>query len=283
MAPILYSVFTNFKKIKLTTWIFGVVAYLAATSPLLIFDIVHNYDNLLMPVRTILGKQEADLSTFSLSNTLSHIQELLSAIGRLWFIKFWTNPQDQIVLESHMDKTPGNILLSLVSVATLVWFYFKNKSDGYKIFFIYLSVIIIAFILYPSYNPEYYLMSFLTLMTIVVGYTFSSLPKKIAIPVVLIFIAVNIVSTVTMSGKYGLSVRQRLVEKTVIALGGRSFHLTTEGELPAKEFAYAGWRYLLRNRGATPHKARSIMCLIGFILMRYKMKSQNFDSSSQIR
>jgi len=252
LVPTFFSIIQNIKKIKFTTWAIMIFCYLIVTSPLIVFDFVHNFDNLLMPYRTLIREKKADLSAFSGANTISHVKEFLSALGRIWFIKFNTNPQDEVILESHMNKTPGNIIFSLISLVTLGWFFLKNRKKGFQIFFIALTTIILAFIFYPSYNPEYYLMSFITLMTIVIGYWLHSLPKPISIALIGLFIIINLLTTITLSDKYGLMFRKQLVKQTMTAVKIQSFSLETEGVLPSKQFSYAGWRYLFKAYGRTP-------------------------------
>jgi len=208
-----------------------------------------------MPYRTLTGEQMADLYAFSVTDTISHAKELLSALGRIWFIKMNTNPQDEVILESHMNKTSGNIIFSLISLVALGWFFLKNRQKDFQIFFIALLTIISAFIFYPSYNPEYYLMSFITLMTIVIGYWLNSLPKSLSLVLIGLFIFVNVLTTVTLSDKYGLTVRKQLVIQTMTAIKSQDFSLETEGVLPNKQFSYAGWRYLFKTYGRTPSQS----------------------------
>jgi len=255
LVPAFISIVQNIKRIKFSTLFTMIACYLLVTSPLIVFDFVHNFDNLLMPYRTLVGEKKAELSGFSITNTINHIRELLSMLGRIWFIKFNTNPQDEVILESHFNKTTGNIILSLISVVSLGWFFLKSKTSEFKIFSIALLAIITAFVLYPSYNPEYYLMSFITLMTIVIGYWLCSLPKPMALVILGIFILVNLLTTITLSDKYGLMVRKRLVKQTMTAIKNQSFSLETEGILQSKQFTYAGWRYLFKPYGKTPSQS----------------------------
>lgn len=252
IIPAFFSVLQNIKKIKFTTWAAMIFCYLIITSPLIVFDFVHNFDNLLMPYRTLIGERKTALFGFSVENIISHIKELLSTLGRILFIRLKTNPHDEVVLESHLNKTPGNLILSFVSLISLSWFFLKNRRQGFQILFISLSVIMIAFILYPSYNPEYYLMSFITLMSIVLGFWISSLPRTVSLGLVVIFVVANILTTITLSDKYGLITRKKLIKQTMTAIKDQSFSLETEGALDSKQFTYAGWRYLFKSYGKTP-------------------------------
>ncbi len=266
LFPAAYSLLHNIRKIKISTWAVMIASYLVLTSPLIIFDIVHNYDNLLMPVRTLLGKQHTELNSFTLASTVSHTKETFSTLGRIWFLKLHTTLHDEVILESHFNKTPGNLLLSLLSLFTLFWFFLKNRRPGYMIFFITLVIIPLSYILYPSYNPEYYLLGFIALMTIVIAYWLRSLPNFVSITIVSLFIFANFLTVVTASGRYGLMVRKQLVQEAMAAIGNRSFALDVDGPIATdkKYFPYAGWRYLFKAYGRTP-TASSIDAVFGWI------------------
>jgi len=232
-----------------------IVLYLMITSPMIVFDVVHNYDNLLMPYRTLVGKQKTELPKFNIPTTVNHVKETVSTLGRLWFININTNPQDEIILESHKNMTKGNVVLAALSLIALFWFIFKNRKPCYQIFIIALIIIPLSYILYPSYNPEYYLISFLTLMTVVIGYWLTSLPKTISSILIILFIVANFLTTITASDKYGLAVKKKLIEKVMPAIGDKTFYLDMVGENPQKYFPYAGWRYLFKAYGRTPDQS----------------------------
>lgn len=255
LFPALYSIIINFKRIKLKTWIIMIALYLTITSPMIVFDVVHNYDNFLMPYRVLVRKQKTELSGFNIGKTFDHVKETVSTLGRLWFIKLNTNPQDEIILESHKNMTKGNIILSLFSIIALGWFFLKNRKPGFQIFFIPLIIIPVSYILYPSYNPEYYLISFLTLMAVVIGYWLTSLPKTVSSILIILFIIANFLTMITASDKYGLTVKKNLIEKTMPAIGNKIFYLDMVGEIPQKYFPYAGWRYLFKAYGRTPSQS----------------------------
>lgn len=231
-----------------------ITIYVILTSPLIVFDFVHNYDNILMPYRILTG-QNKELSTLNISNTLNHVKETFSTLGRIWFIKLYTNPQDEIVLESHMNKTQGNIFLSILSLIALFWFFLKNRKPGYKLFFLSLLIIPLSYILYPSYNPEYYLMSFITLMTIVIGFWLSSLPNIVSGVILGLFVITNFFAIITSTDQYGLTIKKQLVKQTMTAIKNQSFYLEETGSLTKRYYPYAGWRYLFKAYGKTPNQS----------------------------
>jgi len=154
--------------------------------------------------------------------------------------------------------------LSFISLGAFIWFIYKNWLKKYNSFVIALFTIIAAFTFYPSYNLEYYLMSFLTLFTIVIGYCLSSLPYKIGLFIAIFFMVVNIATITTLSDIYGLTVRKQLIKQTMKSIGGKSFSLETEGELQSKQFTYAGWRYLFKAYGETPSQS-NVDSVLGWI------------------
>ncbi len=263
VIPAIYSVIKNFRNIGWKIRSVSVLIYLVLTSPLIVFDLVHNFDNFLVPFRILFTKGSNELYAVSLSNMRSHIHIFLSALGRLWFVALGTNLQE-IVLETNTYKIPGNILLILFSLIALFWFFFKNRKPGYRIFFISLVAIVAAFIVYPSYNPEYYLVGFLTLMTIVIGFWLKSLPKPVRVFILTVFVAANILTVLSTTNDYGLVMRERVVKKTMAIVKNRSFGLTTAGPLPNPQYAYAGWRLIFKIYGKTPSRS-SVDSVLGWI------------------
>ncbi len=262
--PAAYVLIKNIKKVSWKTWIGMIGAYLVITSPLIVYDINHNYDNLLMPYRTLVGEQKSDLYSFSLSGTVTHVQDLFSTFGRLWFIKLHTNPHDEVVLEAHLDKTEGNMFLSALTFGALVWFILKYRGKGAGIFALSIAAIIAAFILYPSYNLEYYLLSLFVLLSIAIGWVLSKSPVRATGIILTLFIAANVVSTATLSDRYGLLIRKELVRETMQTIGDKSFELKTHGPLPNPQYTYAGWRYLFKAYGKTPDKS-NVDVVLGWI------------------
>lgn len=264
VAPTLYSVIKNIRKIRLTTWVTAIAVYLVIISPLIVFDLVHNFDNFLVPYHLLFGGGgKKELYAISFSNILAHWHTFLNMMGRVWFLKLNTNLQT-IALETETTSIPGNILLSIGSMFALVWFFLKNRKPGYGYFLFPLIVYPLIFFIYPSYNPEYYLMSFITLLAIAIGYWLSSLPKIISYTMVILFVIINIFTVFTTTDDFGLTMRRELVEKTMPMLKDQSFYLETTGPRESPEYTYAGWRTLYKLYGQTPSQS-SIDPVLGWI------------------
>ena len=212
LLPTFYSVFKNIKKIKPVTYLLSLIFYLLLTFPLIVFDLNHNFDNLFAPYKIIFEGKKTGLYTFSLENVLIHLQSFTSTLGRIWFTKLNSNLQD-IVLETNTYKIQGNIILSFLTLIALVYFFFKNRQKGFRFFLISMVTIVLAYLIYPSYNPEYYLMGFITLLTIAIGYWLNSLPNLTAYLIMTVFILINILTVITTKEDYGLIMRKKLNNK----------------------------------------------------------------------
>lgn len=263
--PALFVVIKNLRKIKLVTWLLSILLYLLIISPLIVFDLNHNFDNFLVPYHLLFGGggEKKELYAFSLSNMIAHWHTFTNMLGRIWFLKFHTNLQT-IALETETTDIPGNIFLSIVSLFSLGWFFLKNRKPGFGFFFFPLIVYPLIFLIYPSYNPEYYLMSFITLFAVVVGYWLNDLPAIISASLVVLFVTVNAITVFTTTGDYGLTMRRQLVEKTMPVLKDKNFYLETTGPRTSPQYEYAGWRLIYKIYGQTPSQS-SIDSVLGWI------------------
>ncbi len=72
-----------FRKIDLFTWAASISGYLFITFPLLIFDFVHKFDNLLMPLRFVTGlfKKRVIAGNF-------HLNFLLVNLDKIWYVDY---------------------------------------------------------------------------------------------------------------------------------------------------------------------------------------------------
>lgn len=252
VLPTLFVIFKNIRRIRLSTWALMVSLYLLIISPLIVFDLNHNFDNFLVPFHLLFGGGgKKELYSFSISNMVAHWHTFTNMLGRLWFLKFHTNLQT-IALETETTKISGNVFLTIVSFFALVWFFLKNRKPGYGFLFFPLIAYPLIFLIYPSYNPEYYLMSFITLFAVVVGYWLSDLPIFISSFLVTLFVFVNAMTVFTTTDDYGLTMRRDLVEKTMPILKDHDFYLDTVGPLENPEYSYAGWRLIYKIYGQTP-------------------------------
>lgn len=253
---ILFSVLSNIRKIKIKTWILMIGSYLIITLPLIVFDFVHNFDNFLAPFKFLTGRGESDHTPIQ-GLILPHLTHLWYILGRIWFLRFHTNIQEEHNLGIHGNVTQPHPLLSLFSILILLYFFLKIKVDKKItvlriVFLLYLG----GFIFYPGIAGEYFLLAFLTLFTLAAGLFLSRLPNPISIAVISIFIAVNAITVLSSNqGIYGLATRKILIQKVMKNLGNNSFSLETFGPDKRKYHPYGGWRFLFKVYGRAPDQS----------------------------
>ena len=253
---VLFYVILNFKKIPLKTWIISVITYLIIISPLIVFDFVHNFDNILTPIRYIQNKNiEHQKVTSATIN--SHWNVWLSSLSRYMYIAPHADLQNEQCLGQHCAITPGIPWLALPSflaLGVLIWAAMKDQKKRYLFFIIVFSMIF--FVFYPGYSAEYYLLNFFVLFPIVLALLFELLPTILLTPIIAVFIILNSLTIINSTqGKYGLTVRKVTIKKVMNFIGDKPYELETYGKDPRKYHAYGGWRYLFRIYGKIPAKA----------------------------
>ena len=252
---ILITVFVNIRKIKLKTWLLSLVVFLFITFPLLVFDFVHNFDNMLMPVRYL---QKFFSSTHEGSFTVGWNQ-LLNTLSRLWYIRPCSNVQDEIQSGVHGQITGTVLPISLFSLVIIVWLIIKSvKKKSYQILSLSMISFLIVYLFYPGAVVAYFLLGFMALFVISVGLFFSKIPKYISIPIMTMFILVNLYSLLTLQQEqFGLLTRKHLIQKIMPVVGNKSFYLETRTTDGRKYHSAGGWRYLFKAYGRTPAQSHA--------------------------
>lgn len=252
---LIYLVIQNFKKIHWTTWVLMIASYLIITSPLLIFDLNHNFDNLRAPLRFFQkNKAEQSAAAISLYSIKSHLTVFLSSLGRLWFIKPFTNIQEEQCLGTHCRITAGNSILILFSILTILWNIQKSiKNNTVGLLLIIMGLNVLSFSLYPGYSAEYYLLGFLALFPISIGLFLNSLPVKLSMAIVVLFLLANTYTILTTTQEqYGLQTRKKFIQTIMTTIKDKPYSLETYGRTTIKYHHYGGWRFLFKIYGRTP-------------------------------
>lgn len=255
---IAFVVFRNIKKISVKTVGISALLYLVITSPLLVYDLVHNFDNLLAPIRFLNADTELNQS-FNYARTLVHLNTFLSVLGKIWFTRFNTNIQEEHTLGPHGNLSMGQPFFILVSVVMLLWFVWKNyKQLSSRILLAMIGIIAVGFIFYPGSQAEYFMLGMIALLPIVIGNVLAKIPVKISALIGIIFVIVNgaIIFSSTQAN-YGLTVRKAMVKEMMKGVGDKTFYLETVGKDPRKYHGYGGWRHLFRVYGRTPTQSHA--------------------------
>lgn len=256
LFPLIFiSILWNIKKIKLLTWVGMGTSYFLLTLPMLVFDFVHNFDNLRAPLLFIANRGGGE-STLSLASISSHIAVFFQTLGRVWFINLHTNIQNEQCLGAHCIITPAVpwlIFLSSVLLVIFVYTAIKKRNSTNIHILCALFLYMVSFMFYSGYSAEYYLLGFLALFSIVIGKIASKGNNWLLFLALSIFIVFNGYTVIASNQEqYGLVTRKKLIHKIMDTVDDKPFSLEVYGNDPRKYHPYGGWRYLFKTYGTTP-------------------------------
>lgn len=262
---IIFVIITNIKKISHITYLFSFFSFLCVTFPLLIFDLNHNFDNLTMPLRYI--RLIFSFAPDGSGNFWYGLNQLLNTFSRIWYMHPFTDIQNEIQLGVHGTITQTVFPISIFSLIIIVWFLFKSipitksfrfTNNNYLILGLSLFCFIIVYLFYPGGVVAYFLLGGLGLFTIISGIFFSKIPKFVAIPIMMLFLFINLYSLFTLQQEqFGLLTRKKLIQKIMPVVGNKSFYLETRSTDGRKYHSMGGWRYLFKAYGKTPNQSHA--------------------------
>lgn len=258
LPVILFVMIKNIKTISWKVWSLMAGAYLFITSPLLIYDLNHNFDNLLFPLRFFQKTQDTEHS-FTFTDLRNHLDSFITVMQRLWFLSFHTNIQTEHLLGPHMFPVRNYWPLWLLSLIILFWFFYQAyKNTKYRLLAVIYVLFIFAYLGYPGGTVEYFLLGFLTLFTIAVGLFLTRIPRPLSYTIMLVFLVSNIlVITTSNQQEYGIMTRKKIINTIMDKVDGNTFYLETVGRDARKYHPYGGWRHLFRVYGRTPTQSNA--------------------------
>lgn len=249
-----YYIVVHIRNISWKTWALMIGAYLLITSPLLVFDFVHNFDNMMAPLRFFQGADSTSLHTVTGSSVREHVYVFYSTLSRMWSLSPYTNIQEEHALGQHGNFSPVKPVFAIISICMLLWFAYrawKRRDD--RPLALLLLFFFLGFAFYPGYAAAYYELGFIALFPVVVGLIAETVPWPAAWTVLTVFLIANatVIFTTTQE-PYGLTTKKSLINKISSYTGGKPFYLETYGKDPRKYHPYGGWRFLFKQYGHTP-------------------------------
>lgn len=237
------------KKVRPLVWLGSLVTFLIVTSPLLFYDIIHNYDNILMPIRMLTSAgEEKGL------NVLSHITDLFNTLGRMWYLPPYTNVINEAVPGPTTFKSQGNIILSLATLFILIYAGIRLKTYPIRLAAGIILLFFIAYIFYPGNVHEYYLLGVFPLVIVVMANWIDTLKQPLFIAaLLLVFGGLNMYSVFSADTRYGLISKRELIQKVSPFLEEKGYYLQMSGTYRS----YAGWRYLFKVYGVIPGQSQT--------------------------
>lgn len=242
-------------------------AFLVIIAPLIAFDYFHKGSNITTPLRF----NEITADYRNRVNPSHHFQALFQVLGRIWYLKPFSNNSDEVITSctsasrigspEQVDKitqrfTPpqwlsviGLVIVLLFLINRKTW---KSKSD--QLLALFLLSIIGAFLLFPGGAFEYYLLGIFPLLMFLPG-ILASYYKAMSLIVVIVLIisTLGIVAVITNRGEFGLQAKKDLIKQVGILIADQPFELKQTGLC----HFYEGWRYLFILEGKRPERSDS--------------------------
>ncbi|QQS43461.1 glycosyltransferase family 39 protein [Candidatus Roizmanbacteria bacterium] len=258
-VPIIAAVlFFDRKKIQLKKWLSMAGIFYTITLPLLVFDFVHNFDNMLGPIKYLFDKSSGAQAT-TMATINAHVQSMLNALGKIWFMKPGTTIQDEHCLSSHCSISEPPWILVLASLILLGLFIRTAIQKKDRKHIVLLSGILTyagVFTFYSGYAAEYFLLAWYVMLSIAFGIVLSKLPTKLYLPILAVFVIANgVLMYSSKQEQYGLLTRKQLVKEIIPHIGDKPFELETYGTDPRRYHSYGGWRFLFKVYGETPERS----------------------------
>lgn len=247
---IIFLSLKSLKKINWKTCILSISSYLVIISPLIVYDLVHNFDNILTPIRLFQTQGGIQVNgQFS-----AHLNSLWNSLSRFWYLHPYTSVQSEMGFVAKGNPTRAIFFLSLFSLFVLFSLFFKAKSN--KTYCLLLAMILISislFVIYPGNILEYYLLSFFTLFSISIGIFLESLNQKISWSLIIIFVIFSSVTIFTcIQSKYGFLSRKERIQNISKEIQNKPYSIILGAKEGIPYSAYGGWCYLFQTYTGKP-------------------------------
>lgn len=232
IVPIMILAYKKFakSKLKLSTLIISAATFLTIYSPLIVYDLNKNFENLKTPLRLLTrgGNGGGGLQIDLLSNTLA--QTLTTQVN-----------------------TVSLLLLAILTAGVFFVMYRNRNKYEYVLLFALTTIYILLFLFFPGKILDYYLLGVIPLVMILLALALAKMPWVALIPVLMIYSYFNISAFYNHPKLYGLEAKKEFIQQVMPYLEGKTFYLETRDI-----YLYnGGWRYLFKMYGETPIHSRA--------------------------
>lgn len=258
------------QKIKLPWAIFflSILSFLMMIFPLIAFDYFHKGSNITTPLRF----KAITSDEVNKIKPLFHFQALFQTLARVWYIKPPSVNADEVIAQCALSSRTDTkkelvmyskrfnppLLLSLMGTTILLLFLINRQTfqkNSNLLLSLFLTAIIIPFLLFPGPSFEYYLLGTFPLLLFLPG-ILTGYFKKINVIIfysIIILAVLGIFTILTNKDDFGLQIKKDLIKQVISYLGKESFELKQTGIC----HTYEGWRYLFILEGKTPERSDS--------------------------
>ena len=266
---ILYWFWKKKSKVSMNIILACAVIFFVTISPLIGFEYFHKFSNLKTPIRVF----NMVKNTPSRIDPVGHTEQLFKSLGRIWYLYPYRSNSDEVVHGCSLDYTNGKLhkpgittttsgnifIFSLLSFVLLFCFLIKPstwKEKNTRLLELFIITIAISYIVLPNVPLEYYLLGIFPLFLFLPGLvsqSFGSLIKKGFVLFIILIAFLGAFTVLTASDLYGLSVKRRLIERTVNYMGDKKYELKADGLC----HLYEGWRFLFKAYAKKPERSYS--------------------------
>lgn len=218
---------------KLTIKVIGIMTgiYVFVTSPLLVFDILHNYDNLMLPLR-IIQSQSDGTSSINITSSFDYLKDVISTI---------------FIFEPASETTPLFILAGISLLLMIQSRNWQKLSQAQRYLITILAVQFVAVLLYPGPLQQYYGVLFAPFLMLISAIGITHFKPKYIIGSLALYVLLNTYTFMTQPPNSGLAVKQAFIQKINHEIEESSYRLEFD-----EERDFQGWRYLFQAYATTP-------------------------------
>ncbi|MEI6327349.1 MAG: hypothetical protein WCO78_04515 [Candidatus Roizmanbacteria bacterium] len=194
LAPIIgISVLKYARTIPKKYFFLAILGYVIVTSPLMVFDYYHKYDNILMPYRMLMKDKKVSIPHDPSNTIASHVKVGFEALGRFWYISPTKSALPPTCQGIICDITPLPYVFSLGSLVLIIWALVKSKRS-YSTYIIWSTVGIysLGFVFFPGYPLEYYLTGLFTILPYIFAESLSRVNKYVLFAILAVFLMANV-------------------------------------------------------------------------------------------
>lgn len=229
---VIWSFIKLFRKIDLITWIVSIGSYFVITFPLLVFDFVHNFDNMLFPIKFV---RNMDHSPVGLT---THFSYLLILINKIFF-------------SDYQKIQIASLFLAVFFILILIHILRLKKTFSHNLLIAITVLFSLLFGFYPGLLQEYYIVFLFPFIAFTAAFLLGKARLSISVVFIILFIGVNLYGFFTYKNSRGLTAKKNLITKTMKEVKG-DYYLSYDTALD-----YEGWRYLFEAYGKKPSQSKT--------------------------
>jgi len=218
------------KKLSLFKISASISIFVLTTLPLLVFDFIHNFDNLRLPLRLLTRKQQVT------NHSINQLIEFFTVFKKIFLHPSFSNNLIDCVL----------VILLIISLIWLSWR--KEKSIRFLLSIIFLFFL--GFILFPSPMQEYYFVLPLPFIILIVAKILDRI-KPFGYIVLILFMVANLYGFIKQPVYSDYPNKIEIIKQVKKTVSNQSFYLEIDGNY----LFNGGWRYLFQAYHLSPDQS----------------------------